>query len=65
MISSIPMVIYVFELDNSDSAALNAFLEGLKSIADPRWNICTEAEETIAEVYGKYVFFGMFPGEDF
>lgn len=65
MISSIPMVIYVFELDNSDSTALAAYLESLKAVADPRWNICTEAEETIAEVYGKYVFFGMFPGEDF
>lgn len=65
MISTIPFVCYVFELNTTDEAALNTFLEGLKAIANPRWNVCTEAEEVITNVYGGYVFYGMFPGADF
>lgn len=58
MIGSIPYVGYVFETD--DTAAL---LETLKSLADPRWNICTEAQETVSQVSGSYVFFAMCPGQ--
>lgn len=59
MIGSIPLVMYIFEAD--DAAA---FLETLKTNADPRWNICTEAKETVSEVSGNYVFFAMCPGEE-
>lgn len=59
-IGSIPFVGYVFETD--DTAAL---VETLTSLADPRWNICTAAEETVIEVSGNYVFFAMCPGDDF
>lgn len=59
MIGSIPFVAYVFETD--DTAAL---METLKTNADPRWNICTEARETVSEVSGNYVFFAMLPGEE-
>ncbi|MCQ2558989.1 MAG: hypothetical protein MJ135_07710 [Oscillospiraceae bacterium] len=58
MIGSIPYAGYVFEAE--DPAA---FLEGLKEIADPRWNICTEAEETVCEIVGSYVLFAMLPGD--
>lgn len=64
-ISTLPFACYVFELDTTDEAALNSFLDSITAISDPRWNICTEAGETIGRVYGGYVFFGMFPsGED-
>lgn len=59
MIGSIPFVGYVFETD--DAEALKANLE---SLADPRWNICTEAAETVIEVADNIVFFAMCPGED-
>lgn len=59
MIGSVPFVAYVFETD--DAAAL---METLKTNADPRWNICTEAKETVSEISGNYVFFAMCPGEE-
>lgn len=58
MIGSIPFVIHIFESD--DPAALK---DSLLDMADPRWNICTEADETFCEVYGNYVFFAMVPNE--
>ncbi len=39
----------------------DAFAADLKSRANPRWNICVEAEQTICEVYGNKVFFLMCP----
>jgi len=60
MIGSIPFVGYVFE--SSDAEALKTTLLNL---ADPRWNICTEAEETVVAVVGNYVFFAMCPGADY
>ena len=60
MIGSIPLAIYVFETDNVD--ALKAEL-GEK--ADPRWNICTEAKETVVEAVGNYVLLAMCPANDF
>ena len=47
----------VFEV----SGDANAFADDLKSRANPRWNICVEAEQTICEVYGNKVFFLMCP----
>ncbi len=59
MIGSIPFVTYIFEADDA---------EGLKATlldkADPRWNICTEAKETVCVTSGNYVFFTMCPGEE-
>lgn len=57
-IGSIPFVAYIFKSD--DPAALK---DTLLSQADPRWNICTEADETFCEVNGDYVFFVMLPNE--
>ena len=58
-ISSIPFIGYVFKVsENAD-----AFAENLKQNADPRWNICTEAEETIIEAKDGKVFFVMCPKE--
>jgi len=54
-----PFIAYVFTTD--DNAAANALAEQIKTKADPRWNICTEADETYIEVYDKYVFFTMTP----
>lgn len=56
MIGTIPFVAYIFEVENA-----NEFAEDLKSNADLRWNICTEADEMNAVVNGDYVFFVMSP----
>lgn len=58
-ISTIPFVGYIFVL--SADADAEAFVKTLTDNADPRWNICTEAEETIAEHIGNVVFFVMCP----
>ncbi len=58
-IGTIPFVGYVFEL--SDASGADAFVSTLKSAANPRWNICTEAEQTIVEKSGNKVFFLMCP----
>lgn len=58
MIGSIPYAGYVFEAEDPV-----AFLETLKRIADPRWNICTEAKETVSEISENYVLFAMLPGD--
>ena len=59
MIGTIPFVGYVFVLE--EGADAEAFVQTLKDNADPRWNICTEADETIAEHVGNTVFFVMCP----
>ena len=61
IIGSIPFVGYVFRLE--DEAGTEAFLSQLREKADPRWNICTEAEETVTERYGNTVLFVMCPGD--
>ncbi|MCQ2467238.1 MAG: hypothetical protein MJ166_06945 [Clostridia bacterium] len=58
MIGSVPFVAYIFESDDP-SALKSTLLEK----CDPRWNICTEADETFCEVHGNYVFFIMCPAE--
>lgn len=58
-IGSIPFVGYVFDL--ADDANADDFIAVLEENANPRWNICTEAEETIVENAGDKVFFVMSP----
>lgn len=59
VIGTIPFVGYVFETADEDGA--EALLKTLTEHADPRWNICTEAEETVSKVSGNKVFFVMCP----
>lgn len=59
MISSVPFIGYIFKLDDSTNA--EEFTKMLKDNADLRWNICTEADEIIADYSGDTVFFLMCP----
>lgn len=59
MIGSIPFVGYIFNLEEGADTA--AFMETLKSNADLRWNICTQADEMVCEAEGQTVFFVMAP----
>ncbi len=59
MIGTIPMAGYLFEADDAE-----ALLKTLQDNCDPRWNICTEAEETVGAVSENVVFFAMLPGEE-
>ena len=61
MIGSIPFVGYVFEL--AEGADVDAFMQTLSDNADPRWNICVEAEETVVENADNMVFFVMCPAQ--
>ena len=56
---TIPFVGYIFTLD--DGADVDAFVSNLKSSANLRWNVCTEAEQMIVEKSGNKVFFVMCP----
>lgn len=59
MIGTIPFVAYVFEAKDA-----NALLDALKTQANPRWNICTEAAETVYTTSGNLVFFTMCPSPE-
>ncbi len=59
MIGSIAFVGYVFELEEGTDG--EAFMQTLKDNADPRWNICVEAEETVVGQSANKVFFVMCP----
>ena len=59
MMGSIAFIGYIFELEDGSDA--EAFIKTLKSNADPRWNICVEAEETVTAYSGNTVFFLMCP----
>ncbi len=59
MMGSIAFVGYIFELPAD--ADVDAFMTSLKDNANPRWQICVEAEETIVEASGNKVFFLMSP----
>lgn len=59
MIGSIPFVGYVFRL--AEDGDTHAFADLLDENADPRWNICTEAEQTVIAISGQLVFFVMCP----
>ncbi len=56
-IGTIPFVGYVLEVgENAPELA-----ETMKTNANPRWNICTEAEETVVDTKDGKVFFLMCP----
>ena len=59
MMGSIAFVGYIFDLP--EGADADAFVTGLKDNANPRWQICVAADETIVEVNGDKVFFLMSP----
>lgn len=61
MIGSIPFVGYVFTLEDGVDAA--AFMQTLTDNADPRWNVCVEADETVVENADNMVFFVMCPSQ--
>lgn len=56
MIGTIAFATYIFETDDA-----NALQETLKSLANPRWNICTEATEPLIKVHENTVFVTMCP----
>lgn len=59
MIGTIPFVGYVYDL--AEDADAEAFMTTLQENSDMRWNICTEAEQTVIASYGDKVFFLMCP----
>lgn len=59
VIGTIPFIGYIFVLDDGTDAA--EFVKVLKSNADQRWNICTQADETVVSNVGNKVFFVMSP----
>lgn len=59
MIGSIPFMGYIFLLE--DSSKGDEFVTTLLENADKRWNVCTEADETITAQQGNKVFFLMCP----
>lgn len=61
VIGSIAFVGYVFILDEGTDPV--SFTDNLSSNADPRWNICVEADETVVDYVGSTVFFLMCPGK--
>ena len=61
MIGTIPFIGYVFKLPAG--ADVNAFVNGLKSNGNLRWNICTAAEEMVTGNVGQTVFFVMCPAQ--
>ena len=60
MIGSIAFVGYIFRLD--EGADVDAFMQTLRDNADPSWNICVTANETVIDAVGNTVFFVMTPG---
>ena len=61
MIGTIPFMGYIFTLN--DAADADAFVKTLKENANPRWNICTEADSMMVEANGDRVFFLMYPAD--
>lgn len=61
MMGSIAFAGYVFEL--ADGADVTAFIDTLKTKADPRWNICVTADYTQVGAYGNTVYFLMYPAD--
>ncbi len=59
MMGSIAFIGYIFELE--EGSDVEAFVKTLKDNADPRWQICVEAEETVTAYSGNTVFFLMCP----
>lgn len=50
---------------DNETSELSSFAQGLKDIADPAFNICTQADTTVIEQDGNFVFFLMYNKEDF
>lgn len=59
MIGTIPFIGYVFTM--ADGVDATEFCTMLEESANPRWNICTEADEMFSTVSGNKVFFVMSP----
>ena len=59
IIGTIPFVGYVFETDDA-----KALLSLLNEKANPAWNICTQADETVSSSREQLVFFLMCPYGD-
>lgn len=59
MIGSIPFVAYIFNLPQD--ADVQGFMNELSANCNRRWNICTEADQTVVGAYGNMVFFAMCP----
>ncbi len=62
LMGSIAFVGYVFELE--DASKTSTFVSTLKKNANPRWNICVEAGETVVQASGNKVFFLMCPSPE-
>ena len=56
MISTIPFIAYIFEVDNPEE-----FVKTLEENAQLNWNICVEADEMKTTIVDNYVFFIMSP----
>ena len=56
MIGTIPMIAYVFEVENPEE-----FKSTLEENAQLNWNICTVADEMKITVEGEFIFFIMSP----
>ena len=56
MINTIPMISYIFEVENPDE-----FKKTLEENAQLNWNICTIADEMKLSVEGEFIFFIMSP----
>ncbi len=61
MMGSIAFAGYIFQL--AEGADVNAFIENLKKVADPRWNICVAADYTQVGAYENTVYFLMYPAD--
>ena len=59
MIGTIPFVGYIFTVPNGED--VNKFVENLEKNANPKWNVCTAADETVVEAVENTVFFVMSP----
>jgi len=56
MISSIPFIAYIFEVEDAQGLE-----KELNDYANLRWNICTQADHKASAVVDHYVFFVMAP----
>lgn len=59
MMGSVAFIGYVFELE--EGADVEAFMTNLTDNANPRWNVCVEADQTVVGAYNNMVFFLMCP----
>jgi len=59
MMGSIAFAGYVFELE--EGADVNAFMTKLSEQANPSWNVCVTADQTVIGAYNNTVFFLMCP----